>query len=109
MYLFFLIFFIVISISLIFLILLQPAKGPNNTVHSNLKNNVKCFNSIGTNTLITNIIRIFSCLFLVISIILCNINSRKIDSDLFWKDDYKKTVEKNHFSNKKMLHSDIPH
>jgi len=109
MYLFFLIFFIFISISLIFLILLQPGKGLNNRVHINTKNNIKFVSGIGANSLTTNIIRIFSCLFLVISIILCNINSRKMDADFFWQDNTKKTVTKNYFSNKKILNSDIPH
>lgn len=109
MYLFFLIFFIFVSVSLIFFILLQPAKGLNNTVHFNTKNNIKFFSGIAANNLITNIIKIFSCLFLVISIVLCNINSKKINSDVFWEDNYKKIAIKNNSSNKKMLNSDIPH
>ncbi|QIQ41964.1 MAG: preprotein translocase subunit SecG [Buchnera aphidicola (Microlophium carnosum)] len=108
MYLFFLIFFIFISVSLIFFILLQPGKGLNNTVHLNTKNNIKFFSDIGTNNFITNIIRIFSFLFLVTSIILCNINNRKMDSDFFLQDNNKKTITKKHFLNEKMLNSDIP-
>ncbi|WAI11577.1 MAG: preprotein translocase subunit SecG [Buchnera aphidicola (Macrosiphum albifrons)] len=108
MYLFFLIFFIFISISLIFFILLQPGKSLNNTIHLNTKNNGKFFSGAGTNNFITNIIRILSFLFLATSIILCNINSKKIDSDFFWENNHQKTVTKKHLLNKKFLSSDIP-
>jgi len=102
MYLFFLMFFIFVSISLIVLILLQPGKGLNNTVNLNMKNSIKFSNNIGT-----NIIGAFSCFFLIISIILCNINTRKIDSDFFSED--AGNIIKQSFSNKKILNSDIPH
>jgi preprotein translocase subunit SecG len=104
MYLFFLMFFIFVSIALIVLILLQPGKGLNNIVNLNTKNNVKFSNNIGT-----NVIGVFSCFFLIISIILCNINSRKIDSDFFLEDNSNNTVMKKSFSNKQILNSDIPH
>ncbi|QCI17773.1 preprotein translocase subunit SecG [Buchnera aphidicola (Acyrthosiphon lactucae)] len=108
MYLFFLTFFIFVSVSLVFFILLQPGKGLNNTVHLNTKNNIKFLSGIKTNSFTTNIIRIFSFLFLVTSIILCNINSKKINSNFFWEDNNKKTITKKNFSNKKILNSDIP-
>ncbi|WAI18467.1 MAG: preprotein translocase subunit SecG [Buchnera aphidicola (Acyrthosiphon caraganae)] len=108
MYFFFLCFFIFVSFSLVVLILLQPGKGLNNTVHFNTNNNIKFFNGPGTNSFITNIIRIFSCFFLVISVILCNINNRKVDSDIFWEDNNKKIITQTHASDKKILNSDIP-
>ncbi|ANZ22584.1 preprotein translocase subunit SecG [Buchnera aphidicola (Diuraphis noxia)] len=81
MYLFFLVFFILISFFLIFLILSQSGKGLHNTL--NITNNVKYFNNIGTNNFITNIISVLTCIFFIISIILCNINTRKMDIDFF--------------------------
>ncbi|ACL30181.1 preprotein translocase subunit SecG [Buchnera aphidicola str. APS (Acyrthosiphon pisum)] len=108
MYLFFLIVFIFISFSLIFFILLQPGKGLNNTVHSHTKNNIKFFNSIGTNNFITKIIKILAFFFLLISIILCNINSKRIDSDFFWEDNQNNTITKKHVLDKKKLNLDIP-
>ncbi|QCI23906.1 preprotein translocase subunit SecG [Buchnera aphidicola (Macrosiphoniella sanborni)] len=109
MYVFFLVFFIFISISLIVLILLQPEKGLNNTIYSNVKNNVKSLRYVEKNSFIINIIRIFSCLFLLITIILCNIKNRKIDSDFFLEDNTKKTIIKEYSSDKKILNSHIPH
>jgi len=94
MYLFCLILFILVSLSLICFILLQPGKAFNNTSNINLINNVKLFNSVSGNSLITNIILILSSLFLIISIILCNINNRKVDIDFFLEDN-KQNIKKN--------------
>ncbi|AHG60009.1 preprotein translocase subunit SecG [Buchnera aphidicola] len=109
MYLFFLFFFIFISIFLIFFILLQPRKGFNNTLNFNSKNNIKFFSGIGTNNFVTNIIGIFSFLFLLISIILCNINNRKMEPDFLWEDHTKNIIAKKPILDKKLFHSDIPH
>lgn len=110
MYLFFLIFFVFISISLISLILLQSGKGLSNITYSNTRNNIKSCNSTGTNNVMTNIVGIFSCLFLVISIVLCNLNNKINDSDRFWENNKKNnTINKStSFLNKKVLHGDIP-
>lgn len=108
MYLFFLIFFIFISVSLIILILLTPEKGINNTTYLNINNNATSCRSIKKNSLITNIIRLFSFLFLLITIILCNINNRKIDSDFFLEHNTPTTITKEYSSDKKILNSDIP-
>lgn len=108
MYLFFLIFFILISFSLMFLILLQPGKGFNNTLNSNAISNMKLFNNIGTNNFITTIISILSILFLVISIILCNINSGKADIDFFLENS-KNTNKHKSILAKKPLNFNIPH
>ncbi|CAL4324097.1 Protein-export membrane protein SecG [Buchnera aphidicola (Protaphis terricola)] len=89
MYLFFLICLIFIAFCLNFLILLQPGKNINDTMHINASNNFKLFNNFRNNNFITNIIGLFACLFLIISLILCNINDKKINSNLF---------EDNHFS-----------
>ncbi|AWH90416.1 preprotein translocase subunit SecG [Buchnera aphidicola (Melanaphis sacchari)] len=87
MYLFFLSFLIMISIVLIFLILLHPGKGINNAVHLNSSGTVKLFNIIGNNNFITNTISLFVCFFLIISIVLCNINDKKIHVDYFGEND----------------------
>ncbi|QIE02081.1 preprotein translocase subunit SecG [Buchnera aphidicola] len=108
MYWCFLVLFIFISISLIFLIVLQPSQGLNNTIHSNIKNNDKFFRSIKKNDFLIKIIRILSFLFLIISIILCNINNRTIDSNLFLKNNTDKKIIKHNMIDKKQLHSDIP-
>ncbi|QCI19940.1 MAG: preprotein translocase subunit SecG [Buchnera aphidicola (Brevicoryne brassicae)] len=109
MYLFFLIFFIFVSLSLIFLILLQPGKGLNNTLNSNTTSNIKLFNNIGTNSFITNIISVLSFLFLIISIVLCNINNRKMDVDFFLEDNKKNITKHESILEKKSLNLDIPH
>ncbi|QCI17196.1 preprotein translocase subunit SecG [Buchnera aphidicola (Aphis helianthi)] len=83
MYLFFLVFLIFISIFLNFLILLQPGKNVSNIIHSNTSNNIKLFNSVRSNNFVTNIIGFCACLFLIISLVLCNINDKKINSSLF--------------------------
>jgi len=97
-------FFVFISISLIVLILLQPGKALNSATNLNSKNNIKFSNNIGV-----NIIAVFSCLFLFVSIILCNINNKKIDSDFILTDISKSTVLQKSLRNKTTLNSDIPH
>ena len=107
MYLFFLIFLIFISFSLIFLILLQSGKGFNNTIHLNTSNNFNFFNSIGSGGFIKNIIGFFAGFFLIFSIILCNINDKKVNSDVFLeKNTQKKTI--NEKKEQKILNSELP-
>ena len=101
MYLFFLIFLIFISISLNFLILLQPGKGAGDIMHSNTLANIKLFNSFRNNSFSTNIIGLCAFLFLIVSLILCNINDKKINSS-FFTDHHERIV------NKKTLNSEIP-
>ncbi|QCI24438.1 preprotein translocase subunit SecG [Buchnera aphidicola (Muscaphis stroyani)] len=107
MYLCFLVFFIFISFSLISFILLQPGKSLNNTVHLNSKNNINLFKSFGRGNLITNIISVLSCLFLITSIVLCNINNSTTNLD-FLKNDHKKNILNNLLSDKKEQISEIP-
>ncbi|CAL4326438.1 preprotein translocase subunit SecG [Buchnera aphidicola] len=109
MYCFFLIFFIFISLSLIFLILLQPGKGFSNTFNVNNKNNAKSFSGISSNSFITNIISIFSFLFLLTSVILCNINNRKMEPDFFLENSTKNNIHNKIILDKKLSNSDIPH
>lgn len=109
MYWFFLVFFFLVSISLIFLILLQPAQGLNSTSYSNIKNHDKIFQCIKQNSFLINIIRILAFLFLIISIILCNINNKIIESNFFLEDDTKQTIMKTDSVDKKILNSDIPY
>ncbi|AEO08166.1 preprotein translocase subunit SecG [Buchnera aphidicola] len=109
MYWFFLVCFIFISISLIFLILLQPVQELNSTIYSSIKNNDTVFRCVKQNSFLINIIRILACLFLIISMILCNINNRIIESNFFLEDDAKQTTMKTDSIDKKILNSDIPY
>ncbi|WP_422667294.1 preprotein translocase subunit SecG [Buchnera aphidicola] len=95
MYLFFLVFFMLVSIFLISFILLQPGKGFNHSTYLSSKNNLTLFGNMHRNNLITKIISILSCLFLVISVILCNINNSKIKKNFFWEKD-KNSIISNH-------------
>ncbi|UPT14727.1 preprotein translocase subunit SecG [Buchnera aphidicola] len=108
MYLFFLVFLIFISIFLNFLILLQPGKNVSNIIHSNISTNIKFINSFRGNNFITNIIGLCAFLFLIISLILCNINDKKINSNLF--ENYDNTLKKSTLSLKKdkILNTEIP-
>lgn len=82
MYLFFLIFLIFISICLNGLILLQPGKSASDMMHPSTFSNIQLFNSFRSNNFITNIVGLCACLFLIVSLILCNINDKKINSSL---------------------------
>ncbi|QFQ32549.1 preprotein translocase subunit SecG [Buchnera aphidicola (Aphis fabae)] len=110
MYLFFLVFLIFISICLNFLILLQPGKGVSDIIHSNTLTNIKLFNSFRSNSFATNIIGLCACFFLIISLILCNINDKKINSSLF-EDHHNNILNKKklNFKKNKILNSEIPH
>lgn len=105
MYLFFLVFLIFISICLNFLILLQPGKGTSDMMHSNTFSNIKLFNSFRSNSFAINIIGLCSGLFLIISLILCNINDKKINSSLFEDHNNEKEL---HFKKNKILNTEIP-
>ncbi|CAL4323466.1 preprotein translocase subunit SecG [Buchnera aphidicola] len=83
MYLFFLVLFILISFVLIAFILLQPRQGFNKINNFSSKNNLTLFGNMYRNNLVINIISIFSFLFLIFSIILCNINNNTIKSNFF--------------------------
>ncbi|QCI25014.1 preprotein translocase subunit SecG [Buchnera aphidicola (Rhopalosiphum padi)] len=108
MYLFFLIFLILISFSLIFLILLQPGKGFNNTIHLNTSNNLNFFNNIGNGSFIKNVIGVFSGFFLILSIVLCNINDKKVNSDVFLENSIQKKIV-NEKKELKILNNELPH
>lgn len=108
MYLFFFIFFILISVFLIFLIVLSPGKGLNNSSNFNTAQNIKFFSHFGKQNFITNIITTLSFLFLIFSIVLCNINNRKIDADFFLKDHVQNSQTNESLLEKKSLNSDIP-
>lgn len=107
MYLFFLIFLILISFSLILLILLQSGKGFNNNVCLSTSNNFKFFNSFSNGSFLKNFIGIMACFFLIISIVLCNINDKRVNSDVFLENKQKKI-----FTNKKeelkILNNELP-
>ncbi|AYN24690.1 preprotein translocase subunit SecG [Buchnera aphidicola] len=107
MYLFFLIFLILISFSLIFLILLQPGKGFNNTVHLNASNHLNFFNNIGNSSFIKNTIGFFAGFFLIFSIILCNINDKKVNSDVFLENNIHKSSLKEK-KELKILNNELP-
>ncbi|ALD15319.1 hypothetical protein IX46_01955 [Buchnera aphidicola (Aphis glycines)] len=108
MYLFFLVFLIFISICLNFFILLQPGKNVSNIAHSNISTNNKLFNSFRGNSFTTNIIGLCACLFLIISLILCNINDKKINFNLF--ENYDTTLNEERLTLKKdnILNTEIP-
>jgi len=107
MYLFFLFFLILVSFSLIFLILLQSGKGLNNTTHLNTSNNIGFVNGAGNNNFIKNIIGVFASFFLILSVVLCNINDKKVNSDVFLEDS-----KQNNILNKKeelkKLNDEVP-
>ncbi|QCI20514.1 preprotein translocase subunit SecG [Buchnera aphidicola (Brachycaudus cardui)] len=109
MYWFFLIFFIFISLFLVLLILLNPGKGCSNTFNLDTKNNTKFFSGISNNSFMTNIISIFSFLFLLISLILCNINSKKMETDFLLEDSIKNEIQNEAVLDKKSSSSDIPY
>ncbi|QCI21672.1 preprotein translocase subunit SecG [Buchnera aphidicola (Hyadaphis tataricae)] len=109
MYVFFLTCFIIVSICLIFLILLQPGKGINNFSNSDTINNIKVFNNIRANNFITKIIAFFTFLFLMISIILCNVNSiHDIENNFFLEDSTTKIIKNKPLIEKKSFHSELP-
>lgn len=108
MYLFFLFLLILISFSLIFLILLQPGKGFNNTTYLNTSNYIKLFNNSKNSSLIKNIIGFFASFFLIFSIILCNINDKKVNSDVFLENN-KSKIDINKKEKLKILNDDLPH
>ncbi|QCI18915.1 preprotein translocase subunit SecG [Buchnera aphidicola] len=110
MYLFFLIFLIFISIFLNFLILLKPGKNVNDMMYSNTSNNIKLFNSFRNSSLSTNIIGCFACLFLIVSLILCNINDKKMNINFFENHNDNILNEKILNSKKnETLNTEIPH
>ncbi|CAL4324169.1 preprotein translocase subunit SecG [Buchnera aphidicola] len=107
MYLFFLIFLVLISFSLIFLILLQSGKGFSNNIHLNTSNHFKIFNSFRNGGFLKNSIGVIACCFLIISIILCNINDKKVNSD-FFLDNKKQKVFMNRKEELKILNNELP-
>ncbi|QCI18349.1 preprotein translocase subunit SecG [Buchnera aphidicola (Aphis nasturtii)] len=109
MYLFFLVFLIFISVCLNFLILLQPGKNVSNIIHSNTSTNIKFFNNFRNNSFATNIIRLCACLFLIISLILCNINDKKINSSVFENQDNSLNKTMLNLKKNKILNTEIPH
>ncbi|WP_343154070.1 preprotein translocase subunit SecG [Buchnera aphidicola] len=107
MYLFFLVFLIVISICLNFLILLQPSKGMNDIIHSNTSN-IKLFNNFKNHGFITNFIGLCACLFLIISLILCNLNDKKTNLNLFKENDNTLNKKILNVRKNKTLNTEIP-
>lgn len=93
MYLFFLIFLIFVSILLNFLILLHSGKNASDIISPNTLTNIKLFNSFRGNSLSSNIIGLCAFLFLIISLILCNINDKKINLN-FINDDHNELLNK---------------
>ncbi|CAL4322452.1 Protein-export membrane protein SecG [Buchnera aphidicola (Chaitophorus populicola)] len=73
MRIFFLCLYLFISITLIFLILLQKNLSSMNVNTTNINKNL--FNISTSNEFLTRLTIIFACLFLILSILQCNINN----------------------------------
>ncbi|MCW5197187.1 preprotein translocase subunit SecG [Buchnera aphidicola] len=75
MYYFILLIFIIITCSLVTLIMLHPVK--KNDFYSSYKS-VKLFNPIYYNTIINRIIKFLIVIFLLLSVLICNLNMNNI-------------------------------
>ncbi|AMA65176.1 Protein-export membrane protein SecG [Candidatus Arsenophonus lipoptenae] len=75
MYITFLVIFLLISVSLILMILLQPSKGSDIGRSYSLSTSTSLFGSSGPNNFLTKMTTLFTTLFFVISLVLGNLTT----------------------------------